>query len=76
MDRADRLAIRLAIRALDASLSAQLALAKERRTTEALRRFAERQTRLRNDAPGFLPPPRSVLNKAGRRSAYALATYL
>jgi hypothetical protein len=77
MDSADRLAIRLAIRAIDASLSAQLALAKERRTTEALRRLAERQTQSAHGALGLLPAaqPRSV-NKAGLRSAYALATYL
>jgi hypothetical protein len=78
MDPADRLAVRLAIRAIDASLAVQLALAKERRASDALHQFAQRQARLRNDAPGFLPaaPSRSVLNKAGRKSAYALAPYL
>jgi hypothetical protein len=53
MDHADRLAIRLAIRAIDASLAAQLALAKERRATDALHQFAQRQARLRNEAQGF-----------------------
>jgi hypothetical protein len=52
MDPADRLAIRLAIRAIDASLAAQLALAKERRATNALQRFAQRQARLRNEDQG------------------------
>jgi hypothetical protein len=83
MDPADRLAIRLAIRAIDASMAAQLALAKERRATDALHRFAQRQGRLRNEAQGspsihgpWASPLRGALNQAGRKSAYALAPYL
>jgi hypothetical protein len=71
MDPADRLAIRLAIRAIDASLAAQLALAKERRATDALQRFAQRQARMRNEAQGspsvhgpWVSPSRSPLDMA------------